>query len=621
MLSHPKKPFPAILFLLLLASLACQLPEATTAPANLPTNLPATPAVLPSEPPNVTLPPAVITGTPTTKPTAPPPVAGHRIAIRRIYGLAEFYDIATSERFIPRGVNYFVLVPVLDHYEDRLFAASVYDHKRTQADFTALSTAGYNTVRIILDGCTSGETCIGVLDGQGLNPAYLDNIVDLLNLAKASHLFVLFASQGLPELGGYAALADQGADSSFASGRNATLLTSAGIHASQKYWSDLLMGLATRQAPFDIILGWELLGEQYYQLDQPPFSLKSGKITAANGKGYDMYRETQKQALAVEGLRIYINELKQTILIYDPTTLVTMGFLAPDSPNPWREGDNRYVVTAPLLENSSLDFFDLHANPGAGLTMAQIAQNLGLSGHSDKPALMGQVGASTWSYSQVSQAAIAVQDWIASSCSLGFTGWLYSAYYPFPAGLHEAAWGFVDEHGTLLNALAPKNQPNACTVTVLPGRNLALNKTVHVSAALPDQPPEMAVDGNPSTQWSSGEFPTQWIEIDLGSAYSIGEIRLTVGQWPDGNVLHELWVGASPDSMHQVREFSGHMYDFDVLSYSPPAPLRNIRYVRVVTTTSPSWVSWREIEVLAPFPATPTPIQELTPTIEVTPTP
>jgi hypothetical protein len=71
--------------------------------------------------------------------------------------------------------------------------------------------------------------------------------------------------------------------------------------------------------------------------------------------------------------------------------------------------------------------------------------------------------------------------------------------------------------------------------------------------------------------------------------------------------------------MRQVHQFSGLQYDFDVLSYTPAAPLRGIRYLRVVTTESPSWVSWREIEVLAPFPATPTPaatgIPEGTPTI------
>ena len=93
-------------------------------------------------------------------------------------------------------MNYFILVPILDHYEDRLFAVGVYDHNRTQADFAALSAAGYNTVRIILDGCTSGTGCIGVENEPGLNPAYLDNIADLMSLARENNLFLLFGLQG-----------------------------------------------------------------------------------------------------------------------------------------------------------------------------------------------------------------------------------------------------------------------------------------------------------------------------------------------------------------------------------------------------------------------------------------
>jgi hypothetical protein len=537
-------------------------------------------------------------------------VAEHRIATHRIYGIAEFYDRNTSQNFIPRGVNYFILVPILDHYEDRLFAEGVYDHNRTLADFIALSEAGYNSVRIILDGCITGNGCIGLEDGQGLNPAYLDNIVDLMNLAKEANLFLLLASTDLPELGGYAALAIQGASASFAPYRNAEILTSDGIRAAQRYWADLLGGLASRHAPFEVILGWELLSEQYFESDQLPFSLRLGKVIPANGKSYTMSNQAHVQALAVEGLRYYIDQLRQTILTYDPSALITMGFFAPDFPNPWREGDNRTVDTASLLSDSSLDFYDLHANPGSGLTLSELAQNFGLGGHVTKPILMGEVGASTWIYPRIFDGAIVIQDWIAASCANGYAGWFYSSYYPSPAGLADATWGFIDNQNMLLRALSPKNQPDACATTVLPGRNLAQGKPVEVTEALPDQTAQMAVDGDPNTQWSAGAYPTQWIEIDLGAVYSIGEIRLTVGQWPAGQTVHQVWVGSTREAMQQVYEFRGKEYDFDLLYYVPSAPLTNIRYVRIVTTESPSWVSWREIEVLAPFPTTPTPTPE-----------
>ena len=610
MMPRPSLPIFSSLILLLLSILACQLPQSTT---STPTSLPITPPAGRTSVPLQATQPAVITDIPIARPTSPPAVAKHRISTHRIYGIAGFFDRETTTSFTPRGVNYTILVPVLDHYENRLFSVGVYDHNRTRTDFATLAAAGYNTIRIILDGCTSGDGCIGVENGQGLNPAYLDNMVDLMNLAKDSDLFLLLASEDLPDLGGYAALASQGANQNFAAGRNAQYLTSAGIQAARQYWADLLAGLSARNAPFDIILGWELQSEQYYLGDLAPFKPESGKVTPANGHTYDLSNPAQKQTLALDGIRFYIEQVRQTILIYDPTALVTMGFFAPTSPNLWREEDDRLVDTAPLLEDSALDFFDFHAYPGAGLDMAQLADNFGLSGRITKPILMGEVGAYTWTYPQVSDGAIAIQDWITASCTQGFSSWFYSGYYPSPAGLADATWGFVDEQNTILNALSPKVQPDACTTTVLPGRNLALRKPVTVSAALPDQTPQMAVDGDPTTQWSAGAYPTQWIEIDLGAPFSIGEIRLTVGQWPAGETVHELWVGTAQDAMQQVYVFTGREFDFDVLNFAPPTALQNIRYVRIDTTESPSWVSWREIEVLAPFPIAPTPTPEITP--------
>jgi F5/8 type C domain len=598
------------LLLLISASLACQLPETFS---STPTSKSITPGASPTNltPTNTVQP--VISPIPRTRPTTPPAIASHLITTHRIYGMAEFFNRATVANFIPRGVNYFLLVPVLGHYEDRLLAVGVYDHARIKSDFAALSTAGYNTVRIILDGCTTGSGCVGVEDGQGLNPAYLDNLADLMQLAKESKLVVIFTSQGLPELGGYAALANLDASNTIAPGRNTQFLTESGIRATQHYWADLLQGLASRQAPFEVVMAWELIDEQYYLADQPPFSLESGRVSTANGKTYTMPSVSQKDAMALDGLRFYIEQVHQAILSVDPTALVTMGFSAPNAPNEWQEDNERITEAPALLEDSALDFFDLHASLGSGLNLQELTQNFGLGAHTNKPVIMGQVGASTWVYPQAASGAIAVQDWIAASCTYGFGGWLYSSYYPSPAGLPEATWGFVDDQNMILNALSPVSQPDACIVTTLPGRDLALGKPVEVSAALPDQTAQMAVDGDPITQWSAGAFPIQWIQIDLGASYTVGEIRLTVGQWPAGQTVHQLWVGANLDAMQLVNEFSGQEFDFDILNYAPATPLENIRYVRVVTTESPSWVSWREIEVLAPFPGTPTPTPEVSP--------
>jgi hypothetical protein len=59
-------------------------------------------------------------------------------------------------------------------------------------------------------------------------------------------------------------------------------------------------------------------------------------------------------------------------------------------------------------------------------------------------------------------------------------------------------------------------------------------------------------------------------------------------------------VGPTPAELYLLQTFAGRTADGQVLEFSPDAPAQNVRYVRVVTTLSPSWVSWREIEVLGP---------------------
>jgi hypothetical protein len=46
-----------------------------------------------------------------------------------------------------------------------------------------------------------------------------------------------------------------------------------------------------------------------------------------------------------------------------------------------------------------------------------------------------------------------------------------------------------------------------------------------------------------------------------------------------------------------AHEFNGFTVDGQVLEHKPGTAWTNVRYVRVETNASPSWVSWKEIEV------------------------
>lgn len=523
--------------------------------------------------------------------------ARHRIAIRQVDGVAEFYDVATGERFVPRGVNYFWIVPVEGGFEDRVFGVDEYDAGRVRADFAMLAANGYNTVRMFLDTCSSGPGCMGSAVGEGLNPAYLDNITEVMRIARDEGVFLLLTSNDLPDQGGYWELSNRGANRFFEGYRNAHYLTSYGVLAATRYWGDLMAGLAARNAPFDAVLGWSLLNEQWYFNDQPPLSLMSGSVTTANERTYRLDDPAQKRRMLVEGIVHYIDEVRRVIKGADPQALITMGFFHPDSPNPARTGDFRYVDTAPLLNLAALDFFDFHAYPGVELDLAQYVENFGMAGYQARPVIMGEVGAFLASYPTVESAARAMLTWIAESCGYGFDGWLYWGYYRAPEAIGDASWGLVDENGVLMSALAPANQPDPCAPVPLETGNIAFGQPVTASRALAEEPPENAVDGGPA-QWGSGAHPPQWITITLPPEEAVGAVRLQVAQWPAGETQHRVWA-LRDDAEILLAEFRGVTAEGDVLEAALPVALSGVAAIRVETLESPSWVSWREIEVLS----------------------
>lgn len=138
---------------------------------------------------------------------------------------------------------------------------------------------------------------------------------------------------------------------------------------------------------------------------------------------------------------------------------------------------------------------------------------------------------------------------------------------------------------------------SATSTSLSAPQNLALNKVATASAQTLQELPGNAVDGNSDTIWNSGADPDQWIQIDLGVNATITSIRLTVSQYPAGDTIHQVWAGPDPGSLELLHQFRGFSNDGDILEFSPVVPPVNIRFVKIITTQSPSWVAWREIEV------------------------
>ncbi|MFC4160489.1 discoidin domain-containing protein [Chitinimonas lacunae] len=125
--------------------------------------------------------------------------------------------------------------------------------------------------------------------------------------------------------------------------------------------------------------------------------------------------------------------------------------------------------------------------------------------------------------------------------------------------------------------------------------NLALGRPVLASSAAPDAPGSLLVDGRLDTAWNAGDYAPATVEIDLGAPYYVDEVRLHVRQTPDGLSEHRIWLGDAAGQYRLGRHFGQYTADGDLLRFA--AGQSGVRYIKVETLGSNSWVSWREIEV------------------------
>jgi hypothetical protein len=133
-----------------------------------------------------------------------------------------------------------------------------------------------------------------------------------------------------------------------------------------------------------------------------------------------------------------------------------------------------------------------------------------------------------------------------------------------------------------------------------PGANLAAGASSTVSAELASEPRSAAFDGDMNRAWNAGTYAIQWIEVDLGKPVQVGELRLTVAQTPAGRTEHHLYGRATPDGpLVELTACGGLTSDSMTLVMTVSPDAKPMRYLRIETVASPSWVAWREIQVFA----------------------
>ena len=92
--------------------------------------------------------------------------------------------------------------------------------------------------------------------------------------------------------------------------------------------------------------------------------------------------------------------------------------------------------------------------------------------------------------------------------------------------------------------------------------------------------------------FSAGGYAPQYVQLELPGLYNISLVCLQVGQSPNGVTRHQLSVGASVSSLSLVTDMNNYTSSgqWINLTYSPV--LTNVRFLRLDTLSSPSWVAW-----------------------------
>ena len=524
----------------------------------------------------------------------------HRIKTRVVEGAGEFYDIVTGETYSPRGANYVDVREVVPGqlWEDYVFGAGTFRPDLVREAFHKLAEHGYNTVRLHFDLCVRGPSCIGRPVGTGLNPEFLDHMVLVMNIAADEGLHLILAASRVPADGLYwdrfavHHTFQKGLEDLGALEENGYYLHPAGVAMQVQYWHDLMSDLALREAPFDVVLGWELQSEFWLNARRPPLSLDRGLVSLPDGGTYDLADPAEKRQLIADATLTWMEALAAVIRETDPDALVAVGF-APFALQAPERAATRYADVAPLLETAPLDFVDM-ITPEGEWDLTPQARTLRSAAWQARPAILGQITIRRSQVPSLDVAAVRAQEGIADSCAYGLDGWLLWEYHSRPEP--ESAWGMLSGEDELLQALAPVNQPDPCTETGLPVYNLALGRPVAASSSGAKTPPEQAVDGTGAI-WSAAAEAPQWIEIDLGEPQTVGGVRLVVAQYPPGETRHQVWAILGDGSSTLLADVRGYTIQGQALEPVLVEPVPNVRAIRVATLESPSWVAWREIEV------------------------
>ena len=294
-----------------------------------------------------------------------------RIGVRAGEEGAQFVLKDSGKPFFVSGFNYVRLRKDHSTFEAATEKTEAdYDPDRAEAMFSALSKAGYNTVRVFIIGRKKFNPGIGgnYDTTKALYEPYMENVLDFLRRATRHgiRVFPTFGDGGLPRNAYYYDRFPGNKGNT-----NVLILTEKGVDARIEFITSFLLYVKEKEpALLPTLLGLQCQNEACLYANRKPFTMKEESFTAANGKTYDMSSTEERQALMDEGYRYYHKRVVEAVKAIDPDMLVAEGVFVPaavgkdpeDAAGLWpgKYKDERCPPMLTTIGTGALDFLDVH---------------------------------------------------------------------------------------------------------------------------------------------------------------------------------------------------------------------------------------------------------------------
>ena len=328
-----------------------------------------------------------------------------------------------------------------------------------------MSALGYNTVRVFLNDRRIG----GDLTTPGLDPAYMANLLDFLELATRVRVYVVL-TPGYYHPNNYDTIEGGVPPTPDSDNVNNVILSAGYVKAWAVYVGDVLRAIRSHSpSVLSTVFSVDIRNESFVVDNYRPFSLSAGVVTLGDGGRCDMSSAVDRQTAIDNNTVSSTNVVVAEIKAVDPEVLATASIFPPlavgrtgyDGAAPHPE-DSRVPLRPSALETTDIDYIDVHPYPtGPGNGLAELLQSceLGPLSPGSKPRVFGEFGAFKDIYPTLEGAVRAMRDLQVESCQLlGFGGWLLWTW-DSPDQEQAQLWTALDG---LNSALGPGVRQDAC---------------------------------------------------------------------------------------------------------------------------------------------------------------